>query len=162
MIFGLFGNKEHKAVADKIGVEIHRQLFAALNIDEPEASSRISSAFIVGYLYGFVRTGFSSHGYTVIEGPPVRYIAEELTDKYLKYICNGVLPGKLHNIFKQQMSALELAKELGKTDEIELFENGTYAGVYDAGVFSSYDPNPAENLFKFLTNEELDYVPFSE
>lgn len=62
-MFGLFGKKEHKEAADRIGVEIHRQLFGALQADEESAKKNLSSAFTTGYLTGFIWFGFTAQGY---------------------------------------------------------------------------------------------------
>lgn len=151
-MFGLFGKKEHKEAANRIGVEIHRQLIEALQTDELSASNNLSSAFTAGYLTGFIWFGFTSQGY---EG-------EKLLNKYTKHIFNGVLPGKLYDIFNKQYAALELAKQLGKTDEIELYEKAIQVGVYDSGVFNVFNHNEANNLFNYLTNQELQYEEMPE
>lgn len=106
-MFGLFQNKKCKEVANRIGVEIHRQLISSLKVDEAMSSRRLFSAFITGYLYGFILISFTAQGY---EG-------EKMLDKYFKHICNGVLPGQLYNIVKKQLKALDFAKELGKEEE---------------------------------------------
>jgi hypothetical protein len=151
-MFGLFGNKEHKKAANRIGIEIHRQLFEALEADEASANKNLSSAFIPGYLIGFIWFGFTTQGY---EG-------EKLLNKYTKHICNGVLPGKLYEIFNKQHTALDIAKDLGKNEEIELYEKGIEVGVYDSGVFSVFAYNEANNLFNYLTNQELHYESMPE
>ena len=149
-MFGLFGrSKEEKNAANRIGVKLHRQILEALQKDEQEASKKLSSPFSVGYLYGFIRLGFTHQG---MEG-------ERLADKYLKHICNGILPGKLYDIFQRQFAAIELAKDLGKNDEIEQFGIGVEAGAYDAEVFNIFITNETQNLTKYLTNEEIEYKP---
>ena len=151
-MFGIFGKKEHKDAANRIGVEIHRQLIEALQTDELSASNNLSSAFTAGYLTGFIWFGFTAQGY---EG-------EELLNKYTKHICNSVLPGKLYEIFNKQYAALEIAKQLGKTDEIELYEKAIQVGVYDSGVFSLFNHNEANNFFNYLTNQGLQYEEMPE
>lgn len=151
-MFGLFGNKELKDAIRRIGVAIHRQIFDALATNEPEAGMRVSSFFTTGYLYGFIRLGFTHQGYD----------GEELADKYFRRICNGVLPGRLYDIVQKHFAALDLAKELGRDGEITLFETGIEAGAYDAGAFDVVSPVGARNLFKFLINEDLDYNPLPE
>ena len=151
-MLGFFGKKEHKELADRIGVEIHRQLFEALKVNETDAGVRLSSVFIVGYLYGFISFSFSVRGYD----------GEKLSDKYTKHICNGVLPGKLYDIFMKQLAALEIAKELGKQEEVELFEQGAEVGAYDSGVFKPLVQNEANNMFNYLTNNELSYEKMFE
>ena len=147
-MFG-FRKKEHKEAANRIGVEIHRQLFEALKVNETVASEGVSSPFITGYLYGFIYLSFTQQGY---EG-------YKLVGKYIKYICNGVLPGELYDIFEKQLTALEIAKELGKGDVIKLFEKGCDVGVYDSHMFDVFVFDEANNMFKYLTGQELEYEP---
>jgi hypothetical protein len=146
-MFGLFKKKEHKEAANKIGIELHRQIFDALKENESEAGVRISSPFVAGYLYGFVRIGFGALGYD----------GEKVSEKYFKYICNGILPKKLYEIFERQLAALELAKDLGREEEGEMFELGVEVGVYDSGSLNTFSSEIAENLYKYLTGQELQY-----
>lgn len=151
-MFGLFRNKEHKKAADRIGVEIHRQLLEALKEDESRTSKNLSSSFTPGYLYGFIRFGLIWQGFE----------DAKLPDKYLKHICDGVLPKILHEIFNKQFSAVKLAKDLGNQEEIDSFEIGINVGVYDSGVFSLHEYNEANNFYNYLTEKELKYTPIPE
>lgn len=147
-MFGLFGNKKLKRAADLIGVEIHRQLFGALQEDDTVANKNLSSAFTPGYLTGFIWHGFVAQGYD----------GENNLNKYAMQICDGVLPnGKLYSTFHNQLKALEAAKKFSNKEKIDLFEKGTMAGVYDSGVFNAFFHNEANNLFNYLTNKELIY-----
>ncbi len=147
-MFGLF--KQHKAekeAANRIGVELHRQLKEALTGGGKEAEQRVASFFVVGYLHGFVTIGFSTQG---ISG-------EQAADKYLRYICDGVMPNKLYEIFERLLSALELAKSLGKNEEIEQFELGFEVGVFDAGALNYSTNLQANNLTTYLIGKEVEY-----
>ncbi len=141
-MFNLFGNKEHKKAANIIGVEIHRQLFGALKVNEGVTNARLTSPFITGYLYGFIRFGFNMQGYQ----------GEALAEKYIKHICDGVLPNRLHEIFQRKLTILESASK----SEVEKFEKGVEVGVYDSGAFNDFTDFEANNMYKFLVKEKLD------
>lgn len=146
----------------RIGVELHRQIKEAFNLNEEQTSVRLQTSFCVGYIYGFVRIGFAT--ITGISG-------ERATDKHLRHICDGVLPGKLYEIFSRQLAALEIARQMedqdkkipgmqvSPTDLIGLFEAGGEAGFSDAGCFASLSGQRANNLTKYLVGE-LDDRPF--
>jgi len=141
-MFGLFGNKEHKVIANRMGVEIHRQLTDALEDGETMVALRLAQPFMCGYLYGFIRLGFSGSGYD----------GEKLTDKYIQYICDGVLPKKLYKIFSGTLAAMEEAS----ADNQNSFEQGVKAGAYDAALFDNpATSEQANNMFCYLTNKEL-------
>jgi hypothetical protein len=148
-MFGIFSNqkKVEKEAADRIGVELHRQIRAALERGGKEVESRTISFFIAGYLFGFIRAGFT------IQGIP----GEQAADKYVRHICDGVIPKRLYEIFERYLAALELAKSLDKKEEIEQFEVGVNVGIYDSAVFNPLSGVQANNLFKYLASQELQY-----
>jgi len=163
-MFGLFVNKEQKKAADRIAEKIYNQIYTALEENGEEAGERVKSTFIVGYLFGFIKLGFTYHGYT----------GDKYVDKYLIDICDTDLPIlygrdniKLYRVFK---SHLELLQELGiknhsinnKNYNITLYEMGMESGAYDAGVFSSLNPVNGDNLYKYLTKKKLSYDPLPE
>lgn len=157
-MFGFF--ERRKAIKDaraRIGVELHRQLKAAISQDERLTEKNLSSAFTVGYIYWFVRMGFSLQG---IDGG-------EVVDEQLKLVCDGVMPsGKLHEIFQRQLAALETAQgmkdqtspmglgEILPADLTKLFEAGAEAGLSDAAALSA---NPS-NFKHYLVGEKLHYI----
>ena len=118
--------KREKRAADRIGVQLHRQISVAFAENEKETSKRLMTPFTTGYIYGLVHLGFSHQG---IEGEPA-------TDTRLKYICDGVLPKKLYSIFQSVLSTVEYAKSLGEKNEVKGFELGVEVGASDAGYFS--------------------------
>jgi hypothetical protein len=157
-MFGFLKNR--KAISEaraKIGVELHRQIKEALIQDERTATEKLSTVFIVGYIYWFVSGGFSCQG---IDGGAV-------VDKQLRLVCDGVMPNKLYDIFQRQMAALEIAKGMKDQDALirganispaqiaKLFETGTEVGVFDAMSLSA-KPN---NLRNYLLGQRLQYQP---
>lgn len=159
--------RERKAERDactKIGVELHRQIRQAFESNESETGIRLRSFFTVGYLYSFVRIGFVTLG---ING-------EQATDKHLKYICDGVIPKRLYDIFSRMLASLELAKSMdNKTkvipgsditppEAITQFEIGMAAGAFDADCFRSLSDRKTDNLKKYLLGEKLEYSPLPD
>lgn len=151
--------KKRREVQDartKIGIDLHKQIRAALMQDEPAATKRLSSSFTVGYIYAFVRDGFFSLGVD----------ATDALDSHIKYICDGVIPGKLHKIYSDQGAALNLAREMKDQDKeilnsglspafiTKLFALGARSGSYDAPLVS-IESTPPDNLRRFLLNESL-------
>jgi hypothetical protein len=153
-MFGLFDKqkKAEKEAANRIGIELHKQIKTALEHGGSEAENRTVSTFMAGYLYGFIRISFTTQG---IPG-------EAAADKHIRYICDGVIPKRLYEIFERQLAALELAKSLDKNDEIEQFEVGVEVGAYDAGIFGPFSNVQANNLTNFLLGKEVEYVPVLE
>ena len=148
--------KKRKAINDArnvIGVELHRQIKEALSQNEAMATQKLSTVFTPGYVYWFVRMGFSSQG---IDGGQV-------IDKQLPIVCDGVIPGKLNDIVQRQLAALDVAQSMeDQTKPIcgtsmspsqltELFELGLKAGSYDATCLSSHPIN----FKKYLLGQQL-------
>ena len=143
-MFGFF--KTRKAISDArnlLGVELHRQLSEALAQNESLAVERLSTSFTPGYIYWFVRSGFSAQG---LDGA-------KIVDDQLRSICDGVLPGKLYKIFESQLAAVQIAKSMSNQasptpgtrvspiQSIEFFELGTKAAMYDSRSLSSRPGN---------------------
>lgn len=154
-MFGFFRRRRLVAEArTKIGIELHRQLKEALHADERVTEKNLSTVFVVGYLYWFVRMGFTHLG---IDGGSV-------VDKQLRPICDGVLPNKLYEIFERQMAALKIAQGMNdQTAQIrganvtpaqltELFEKGSKVGAFDG----SYVEAKPSNLKAYLLGQDID------
>lgn len=102
-------------------------------------TEKLSTVFTPGYIYWFVRMGFSVQG---IDGGKV-------IDKQLRLVCDGVIPDKLYDIFQRQLAALKVAQSMDdQTRPIRgtnmnpsqltaLFELGVKVGSYDATYLSS-------------------------
>jgi hypothetical protein len=148
--------REVQEARGKIGTDLHRQIRDALRSDDLGATKRLSSAFTVGYIYSFIRDGFFSLGVD----------AEKNLDSHIRFICNGVIPGKLFKIYSDQTAALTLAREmkdqekeilnLGLTPSgvLRLFTLGARSGSYDAPLMSIEVIQP-DNLRRYLLDEPL-------
>ena len=148
--------REIKDARTKIGIDIHRQILKALTQDESGATKRLSSSFTVGYIHAFVRDSFFSLGID----------ATDNLDAHIKYICDGVIPGKLHKIYSDQGAALAMAREMDDQDKeilnsglspaliTKLFALGSRSGNYDAPLVS-IEFTPPDSLRRFLLNESL-------
>lgn len=159
----------------RIGIELHRQVKEAFELDEAGTSRRLQTSFCVGYIYYFVRLGFST-----ITG----VVGERAADKHLRHICDGVLPKKLYEIFSRQLSALEVARgmqdqnkkiigfDISPAEVIKLFETGGEAGAADGTCFMPLGPiiehklsgmnlppttSKPDNLKRYLTGQELNH-----
>jgi hypothetical protein len=140
----------------KIGVDLHRQVRIAFMTDDKVASERLATSFTVGYVYSFIRNGFYSLGVD----------ADSSIETQVRRVCDGILPGKLYNIFSSQREALNFARGMkdqdseilntGRTpsDVAVMFVHGCNAGVYDAPLVSTQIA-PPDNLRRFLLNENL-------
>lgn len=171
MVLGYFKKRKlEKYAANKIGAELHRQISSAFAENEESTTERLTSFFTSGYLYGFIRFGFTHQG---IDG---MYAAE----RHIKHICNGVLPKKLYEIFQRIFAATKLAGDVGKEKEVKEFMLGMEVGVSDAKYLSIYmagaddeinelfkgmaDLKEPNNLSLFLVGKEEDikYQPLEE
>ncbi|MBL4711929.1 MAG: hypothetical protein JKX75_05430 [Gammaproteobacteria bacterium] len=142
-MFGFFSN--NKKAASKIANEMHRQIRDAIKANEAEASAHVTSLFTLGYLYGFLRQGFTNQGFQ----------GEQLSEKYFKPVCKKI-PGNFYNIIREQSDELDIAIEKNDTKAVALYEKGLAAGIHDAAMFTISSTNVANNLFYYLTNHELD------
>jgi len=169
--------KLEREARKRIGIELHRQIKEAFELDETGTSTRLQSSFCVGYIYYFVRLGFST-----ITG----VIGERAADKHLRHICDGVLPKRLYEIFSRQLAALEVARQMedqnkkitgsniSPAETIKLFETGGEAGAADGSCFMPLGPiyehklrrmnlpsttSKPDNLRRYLTGQDLDYRP---
>lgn len=171
--------KLEREARTRIGIELHRQIKEAFDLNEAETSARLQTSFCVGYIYWFVRLGFST-----ITG----VVGECATDKHLRYICDGVLPGRLYDIFNRQLAALEVARQMSNEERerklkgivfspaeaIRLYEIGSEAGAADGSCFMPLGPlykhklhsldlpvtiSKPDNLRRYLAGQELKYKP---
>jgi len=144
----MFGfGKKYKEQADKIGIVLHEQIFGALQENEKLAGVKMQSPFFVGYISCFVSTGLIAQG-----------VPSEQVDKYLKYICDGVLPGRLWQIYSSQLMAAEQIEAFSGTP-IEGFEKGGAVGMWDGSNIITWDESASRtNLKSYLLDKELDYL----
>lgn len=134
----------------RIGVQLHRQIKEAFDLNEREASARLQTSFI---------TGVSE---------------ERATERHLRHICDGVLHNKLYEILIRQLAALEVAQSMSDQDSkipgsgispaesSRLFEIGRKAGFSDPACFIPFHGKAANNLKKYLLGDELDHRPLDE
>lgn len=151
--------KAEQSARKKIGVELHRQIKEAFDQNEEETAARLQTPFTVGYIYWFVRMGFSTLGFN----------GEQKTDKHLKFICDGVIPKKLYDIFQRQLAAMEIAKGIEDKNKIirgttitpadvtKLFEAGATAGMSDAKCCIPLLGSKANNLKRYLLGEKISH-----
>lgn len=153
----LWFRKKHKKEARLIGENLHHQIYTALKVNTELADSNLRSDFVVGYLYYFVASGFAAQG-----------IPASTVDKYLKFILDGVLPGKLWALFNSQLGLIELekqrlAKDGADDDEQSLFSIGGKAGMSDGLNLVSWDRvTTRDNLRAYLLGEDLDYKDWDD
>lgn len=152
--------KAERNACKKIGIELHRQIKEALDQNEGEAAARLQTSFTVGYIYSFVRTSFSTLGFD----------EKQKTDKYMKLICDGVIPKKLYDIFQRQSAAIVIAQGMEDKNKIirgttitpadvaKLFKIGAAAGMFDATSSRS----KVNSLERYLLGEKVGNFPLSE
>ncbi|MFN9091470.1 MAG: hypothetical protein ACK5V0_08255 [Alphaproteobacteria bacterium] len=133
--------------SNEIGRRLHSQIFAAMQEDEASTSERLQTPFATGFIYMFVRTSYLEFG---IDGEPA-------TDRRLKHILEGVIPGRLHNIFQRQLAAVQLAKSLERHDVVAEFEAGLQCGIYDGMHSDLNNGHGPQNLYKHLTRKKVVY-----
>jgi len=126
-------------VADQIGVEIHRQIVQVLKLKNQSLGTADEMVFVTGYLQSFVSVGFADQDFN-------------LQIKYIKHICNGVLPGRLWDVYQRGVAMVELAQG-SKMDKLakamEAYNLGRVAGDSDAKEFFKHQVFP-EGLQQYL------------
>ena len=144
----MFGfGKKYKDQADKIGHALHEQIFGVIKENEALASQKLQSPFFVGYLAYFISTGFITQG-----------VPSNQTDKYMKYVCNGIMPRRLWEIFQKQMKIVEASQAAKRENETKEFEIGAEAGMWDGSNLISWDRRASKtNLKAYLLSQELEY-----
>lgn len=156
-MFGFF--KKHREIQEaqkKIGSDLHRQIKEALKSNDALATERLHSSFTVGYITGFIRSGFM-----VFSIEPDKIIDDEIC-----YICDGIIKNVLYKIYTTQAAALKLTLEmkdqhskildtgLSPVDVSESFKLGMKAGNYDAPLISLKAVR-ADNFRRYLLKEPL-------
>ncbi|PCI07419.1 MAG: hypothetical protein COB77_04705 [Gammaproteobacteria bacterium] len=145
-MFGFFSSNKQRKAARRIASELHRQVRDAIKANEAEASSRVTSLFTLGYLYGLLRQGFTNQGFQ----------GEAMAEKYFKPICKKI-PGNFYKVIREQSDELEIAIEKNDKESISFYESGLNAGIHDAVMFRISASNVENNFFNYLTNQALDF-----
>ncbi|MFZ3088854.1 MAG: hypothetical protein WA123_12405 [Methylotenera sp.] len=156
-MFGFF--KKQRAIQEaqlKIGKELHRQIKNALRTDDALATQRLSSAFTVGYITGFTRSGFM-----LFDIEPDKIINDEI-----RYICDGIINKVLYEIFLTQAALVKLSSEmenpkdkvldtgLSPENVLDDFRLGMESGRFDASLISLKSVQ-ADNFCHYLLKEPL-------
>lgn len=158
-MLGLFiKGKRDKEIANQIGAEIHSQIAEAFEIDEAGTGERLTKSFTAGYIDTFVSFAFLL--YLETENPSYKNhdASQRLRSKYIKHICDGVMPRKLYEIVTRQKTAVELT---GSIDTGAVTNSDSKEFVLDtiesfkAGAIISIPS--ARNLTRFLTSQELKF-----
>lgn len=140
--------KRHKKEAATIGEHLHHQIFTALKEDAEQADKKLNGVFLVGYLYSFVPTAFE------VQGVPA-----SKADDYLKFILDGVLPGKLWKRFSQAVGVMgfksRISAEKGEQYAPELYTMGKRAGEIDGlNLLSADESDKTYSLLTYLLEKE--------
>lgn len=136
-MFSLGKKKEEKKAADAIGKCIHKQIRDALTENEEMAGMRLQSPIVAGYIYNFIMASFIYQG--------IR--KDGMAQKYIRYICDGVLPSKL-------WAAVSKVIQYADQFESEL-KKGMEAGTEDAFYFDDPGAEYPSNLYRFLTGKDF-------
>lgn len=146
-----------QAMCKRIGVELHRQIMLGFDRNESRTSINLAGPYTAGFVIAFIRTAFANYSET--DG-------QELSAKYQRKICNGVLPKRLNEIVLKQTTAYELAADIPDRGSARrsgalvpsahraLFERGLSEGCQNAFAFSSGNNPKLELLASFLTHEQ--------
>ncbi len=112
------------------------------------ASQKLQSPFFVRYLFYFISRGFVAQG-----------VSSKQTDKYVKYICDDIIPGELWEIFQKQMKFVKASQAAKRENETKEFEIGGEAGMWDGSNLNSWDRRASKtNLKAYLLSQELEYL----
>ena len=139
-MFGIFKSKE-KRICDVVGKIIHTQISLALKENKEVFNRPEEIVFFSQYLTYFIwniAANFNAVG---------KWTTEE---EYKKYICEGVIPGRLWEIYQRYEAMKELSESAG-FDMKSIEELAVGAAVYDA---LHVDRNP-DGLYRYLTNKDV-------
>ena len=146
-VLGYGLHPEYRKLADRIGPVIHTQLSRVMGQSGETLGHPEEMAFTYGYLSTFTCRMFRDVGCN-----------DSLSqEEFIQYVCNGVIPGRLWDIFQRGKALSELSKD-GEREEFkktyEAYGKGKDAGVHDAQVFC--DGGHADNLARFLLGQPLE------
>lgn len=139
-MFGLFKSPEKK-IMDRAGKEIHRQMLSATKDTNSILNSLPQIVFVKGYITSFL---FNVAYETQSQGDWC------FRDENLKYLCDGVIPGRLWDAFLKARAVEELGDQAPFNVE-EILESGRQAA--DSDVWD--DIGVSNNLYNYLTNKPL-------
>ena len=145
--------KKYKEQADKIGSALHEQIFGAMKVNEKLAEAKMETYFFVGYIDGFVSSGF-----VVLSGPR----KQKVINKYVKYILLKSLvcgSSKLWEVYSRQRKYLDTGEFfLGNPLDGDVL-TGLNVGHWDGlNLLSSLELASKTNLKSYLLDKELDYL----
>jgi len=147
----MFSFSKKKKLVNNIGTYLHAQLLRAAQ-ENNLADQRINEMFSSGYIYGLTAESFRLNGYDW----------EQLTEKYLEHICNGVYPNKLFNIVQNCVAkmtlidGIEKLTEKMKEEKLD-FNNGISHGRKDATTIELHRGSYNSGfLYFYLTSDGRD------
>ena len=144
----MFGKKrKFRKVADRIGEVVHLQILQSFEKKEGILGSSNEMVFVSGYLQTFVYVGLSDIGCRDLS----------VHSKYIKHICNGVLPNRLWDIYQRGEALSELSQSGERQEFIEarkVYELSKDAGISDAHEFF-YNGTPPKNLANYLIGQPV-------
>ncbi len=135
-------NIQYRKQADQIGKEIHHQLQKALREKTTALGTYAELAFTAGYLTAFTQIAFSKIGCN----------DSAISRKYIKYFCDGVLPGRLWDFFQRGEALKELSLEGNREEFIKTRESynlGILTGNSDSDNYFDKGIRPV-GLYNFL------------
>ena len=144
-MFGKSG--KYKKISDLVGTEIHRQVRQALEKKEQLFDNPEQAAFMAAYLKLFMFEPFSSLG--------VRDYGT--ITKYTKRVCDGVIPGRMWEIYEQGNALNDLAQDGTNKKQkklVEVYNLGEEAGTHDGAEFFRENIQP-ENLYNYLIGKKV-------
>ena len=136
-MFGFGKNKEEKKAADEIGKCLHKQIRDAILENEAMAGIKLQTPIAVGYIYNFIMGSFISQGIH----------KDGMVQKYIEYICNGILPNTLWEAVNKVMQFADQFE-----DELQ---QGMEAGSEDSFYFKDSGSEHPNNLYRFLIGNEF-------
>lgn len=142
-MFSLFKSKEKK-ICDIVGKCIHRQIRGALEENLLAFTESEDAVFFSGYL------GAMIWGYADMIGKRGNWV---LDIEYSKYICEGVLPNKLWDIYQRGQSLYDLNVSNEMTS---IYNKGKDSGLID----SERSLEIANSLYLYLTNRYDEIVSY--
>jgi len=149
----MFGVSKEKKLATKIGKYLHFQIREALVWNGEEAGVRAVDMFTSAYIYSFIQSVAKVNGFD----------QEKYVDKFLKHICNGVMPRRLYEAVTRNAAALDISEGLERESVLrarEQFKNGVRAARADTNRFLTSilfgDDKPAHSLYIYLMGADED------
>jgi len=143
----MFGFLKRRKIATAVENTLHQIVHDALTSENRIAKDRISSTITSSYICAYISKTFERHGYD----------GEKYLGKYLRRVCDGVIPNKLYDTVSANFTEYALCKSGLSGSEKRL---GELKKQTDAGIQLAESDVALDNSLKHRNEAHTNNLAF--